>query len=169
MKQRRHAPEQVIRKLAEDDKLLAEGKTIEEVARHLEVSERTWHRWRTQYGGMKADDAKRLKELEKENARLKKLYYRLDHGDSRGALSFQKSRHSTWAVVEFTINVGAPHLPTRQGYGGARWPPYATVGGILVAVASWCRAGNPRDEADLGHKEGAQYRADALGLLHLIG
>jgi transposase-like protein len=73
MKQRRHTPEQVIRKLAEGDKLLAEGKTIEEVARHLEVSEQTWHRWRNQYGGMKADDAKRLKELEKENARLKKL------------------------------------------------------------------------------------------------
>jgi putative transposase len=73
MKQRRHSPEQVIRKLAEGDKLLAEGKTIDEVSRHLEISEQTWHRWRNQYGGMKADDAKRLKELEKENARLKKL------------------------------------------------------------------------------------------------
>jgi putative transposase len=73
MKQRRHSPEQVIRKLAEGDKLLAEGKTIEEVARHLEITESTWHRWQNQYGGMKADDAKRLKELEKENARLKKL------------------------------------------------------------------------------------------------
>jgi transposase-like protein len=66
-------PEQVIRKLAEGEKLLAEGKTIEEVSRHLEISEQTWHRWRNQYGGMKADDAKRLKELEKENQRLKKL------------------------------------------------------------------------------------------------
>ena len=73
MKQRRHTPEQVIRKLAEADKLLAQGKTIEEVARHLEISEQTFHRWRNQYGGMKADDAKRLKELEKENQRLKKL------------------------------------------------------------------------------------------------
>ena len=73
MKQRRHTPEQVIRKLAEGEKLLAEGKTIEEVSRHLEISEQTWYRWRNQYGGMKADDAKRLKELEKENARLKKL------------------------------------------------------------------------------------------------
>ena len=73
MKQRHHTPEQVIRKLAEGEKLLAEGKTIEEVSRHLEISEQTWHRWRNQYGGMKADDAKRLKELEKENARLKKL------------------------------------------------------------------------------------------------
>jgi putative transposase len=73
MKQRRHTSEQVIRKLAEGDKLLAEGKTIEEVARQLKVSEQTWYRWRNQYGGMKADDAKRLRESEKENARLKKL------------------------------------------------------------------------------------------------
>jgi transposase-like protein len=73
MKQRRHTPEQVIRKLAEGEKLLAEGKTIEEVSRHLEISEQTWHRWRNQYGGMKADDAKKLKELEKENQRLKRI------------------------------------------------------------------------------------------------
>jgi putative transposase len=73
MKNRRHTPEQVIRKLAEGDKLLAQGKTVEEVARHLEISEQTFHRWRNQYGGMKADEAKRLKELEVENARLKRL------------------------------------------------------------------------------------------------
>ena len=73
MKRRRHTPEQVIRKLAEGDKLLGQGQSIEEVCRHLEITESTWHRWRNQYGGMKANDAKRLKELEKENARLKKL------------------------------------------------------------------------------------------------
>ena len=73
MKRRRHTPEQVIRKLREADKLLAEGADIATVARHLEVSEQTFHRWRNQYGGMKADDAKRLKELEKENSRLKRL------------------------------------------------------------------------------------------------
>src|ERR1700679_2725991 len=73
MKRRRHTPEQVIRKLAEGEKLLGQGKSLEEVARHLEVTEATWYRWRNQYGGMKADDAKRLKELEKENARLKKI------------------------------------------------------------------------------------------------
>jgi hypothetical protein len=66
----------VIRKLAEGEKLLAEGKTIEEVSRHLEIFEQTWHCWRNQYGGMKADDAKRLKELEKENARLKSSWPR---------------------------------------------------------------------------------------------
>src|SRR5271155_212949 len=73
MKRRRHTPEQVIRKLAEGDKVLAEEQTLAEVCRHLEITESTWHRWKNQYGGMKADDAKRLKELEKENARLKKL------------------------------------------------------------------------------------------------
>jgi putative transposase len=73
MKNRRHTPEQVIRKLTEGDKLLAQGRNVEEVARHLEVSEQTFHRWRAQYGGMKADDAKRLKELERENTRLKKI------------------------------------------------------------------------------------------------
>ena len=70
---RRHTPEQVIRKLREADKLLAEGADIATVARHLEVSEQTYHRWRNQYGGMKADDAKRLKELERENGQLKRI------------------------------------------------------------------------------------------------
>ena len=73
MKRRRHTPEQVVRKLRTADALLAEGKDIAEVARALEVSEQTYHRWRNQYGGMKADDAKRLKELERENGRLKRL------------------------------------------------------------------------------------------------
>ena len=73
MQHRRHTPEQVIRKLREADKLLAEGADIATVARHIEVSEQTYHRWRNQYGGMKADDAKRLKELERENAQLKRI------------------------------------------------------------------------------------------------
>jgi putative transposase len=73
MTRRRHTPDQIVRKLAEADKLLGQGKSIEEVCRHLEVTESTFHRWRNQYGGMKANDAKRLKQLESENARLKKL------------------------------------------------------------------------------------------------
>jgi transposase-like protein len=73
MKRRRHSPEQVIRKLAVGEKFLGEGKDLEEVCRELEITESTWHRWRNQYGGMKADDAKRLKELERENTRLKKI------------------------------------------------------------------------------------------------
>jgi putative transposase len=72
-KRRRHTPEQIIRKLAEGNKLLAAGQDLEAVCRHLEIAESTWHRWLAQYGGMKANDAKRLKELEIENARLKRL------------------------------------------------------------------------------------------------
>ena len=73
MPRRRHTPEQIVRKLREADRLLAEGKDVAEVARHLEVSEPTYRRWRHQFGGMKADDVKRLKELEVENARLKRI------------------------------------------------------------------------------------------------
>src|SRR6476659_3894423 len=72
-RRRRHTPDQIIRKLAEGNKLLAAGTELDEVCRHLEIAESTWHRWTAQYGGMKANDAKRLKELEVENARLKKL------------------------------------------------------------------------------------------------
>jgi transposase-like protein len=73
VKRRRNTPEQVIRKLREADRMLGEGKTVPEVAKALEVSEATYHRWRNQYGGMKADDVKRLKELERENATLKRI------------------------------------------------------------------------------------------------
>jgi putative transposase len=73
MARRRHTPEQIIRKLREADRLLGEGKTIAEVAKALEVSENSYHRWQRQFGGMKADDAKRLKDLERENARLKRI------------------------------------------------------------------------------------------------
>ena len=72
-KRRRHTPDQIIRKLAEGNKLLAGGAELDEVCRHLQIAESTWHRWLAQYGGMKASDAKRLKELEAENVRLKKL------------------------------------------------------------------------------------------------
>jgi putative transposase len=73
MKRRRHTPEQVVRKLREADRLLGEGVELPEVTKQLEVSEATYHRWRAQYGGMKADDVKRLKELEVENAKLKRI------------------------------------------------------------------------------------------------
>jgi len=73
MKGHRHTPEQVVRKLREGERLLNEGKDLAEVLRTLEISEATWNRWRNQYGGMKVEEAKRLKELEAENARLKKI------------------------------------------------------------------------------------------------
>jgi putative transposase len=70
---KRHTPEQIIRKLREADGMLTGGQTIGQVVQSLEISEQTFHRWRNQYGGMKAEQAKRLKELEAENKRLKKL------------------------------------------------------------------------------------------------
>jgi putative transposase len=73
VKYRRHSPEQVVRKLREADRMLGEGSDLDAVCRHLEVSQPTYHRWRAQYGGMKADDVKRLKELEHENTRLKRI------------------------------------------------------------------------------------------------
>ncbi len=73
MKRRRHTPEQIIRKLREAERMLGEGKTIPEATKELGISEQTYHRWRNQYGGMKADHAKRLKELERENATLKRI------------------------------------------------------------------------------------------------
>ena len=73
MKRRHLSPEQIIRKLAEGDRMLNEGSSVEELARHLEITTSTWHRWKNQYGGMKANDAKKLKELERENQRLKKI------------------------------------------------------------------------------------------------
>jgi putative transposase len=73
MKRTRHSPEQIIAKLREADALLGGGATLGQVCQKLGVAEATFHRWRNQYGGMKANDAKRLKELERENARLKKV------------------------------------------------------------------------------------------------
>mgnify|MGYP000309488655 CR=1 FL=1 len=70
---KRHTAEQIIKKLREADTMLAAGKTIVQVVQVMEVSEQTFHRWRNQYGGMKAEEVKRLKELEQENKRLKKL------------------------------------------------------------------------------------------------
>ena len=70
---KRHTPEQVVRKLGQADRMLADGADVAAVCRELGISEQTYCRWRNQYGGFKADDAKRLKELEKQNALLKRL------------------------------------------------------------------------------------------------
>lgn len=72
-KRKRHNPEEIIAKLREAERMQSEGATIAHVCQRLGVSEQTFHRWRNQYGGMKANDAKRLKRLEDENRRLKKL------------------------------------------------------------------------------------------------
>ena len=72
-KRKRHSAEEVVKKLRDADAMLAAGKDLASVLQALEVSEPTLARWRTQYGGMKSEEAKRLKQLEEENIRLKKL------------------------------------------------------------------------------------------------
>ena len=73
MKRKRHSPEQIVRKLREAETELAAGKSVDEVCKKLEVSQQTYFRWKKEYGGAKADEVKRLKELEKENQRLKAI------------------------------------------------------------------------------------------------
>ncbi len=72
-KRKRHSAEQIVKKLRDADAMLAAGKSVGEVLQSLEVSEATLSRWRSQYGGMKSEEAKRLKTLEDENSRLKKI------------------------------------------------------------------------------------------------
>jgi putative transposase len=73
MRSKKHNPEQIVKKLREADAMLAAEKTLGQVCQALQISEQTFHRWRNQYGGMKSEEAKRLKELDDENKRLKKL------------------------------------------------------------------------------------------------
>ena len=73
MKRKRHTPEQIITKLRKVERLTAEGATVREAVKQIEVTEQTYYRWRKEYGSMDKSQVKRLKELEKENTRLKKL------------------------------------------------------------------------------------------------
>ena len=72
-RRRRHTPEQIVKKLRDGEAMLNAGQELAAVLQTLEVSEATWHRWRNRYGGMKSEEAKRLKSLEEENRRLKQL------------------------------------------------------------------------------------------------
>jgi putative transposase len=72
-KRRKHTPEQIVMKLRDADVMLNSGKDVAAVLQSLEICEATYHRWRNQYGGMKSEEAKRLKELENEKMRLKRL------------------------------------------------------------------------------------------------
>ena len=73
MVKKSHSPEQIINKLREAEILLNQGANVGEACRKIGVTEQTYYRWRKEYGGMRIEQAKRLKALEKENARLKKL------------------------------------------------------------------------------------------------
>ena len=72
-RRKRHSPEQIVKKLRDADAMLNSGKDLAAVLQTLEVSEATYHRWRNRYGGMKSEEAKRLKQLEEENKRLKEI------------------------------------------------------------------------------------------------
>ena len=87
-RKRRHTPEQIVKKLRDADTMLNAGKELAAVLQALEVSESTFDRWRRQYGGMKSEEAKRLKELEDENKRLKRLV-------ADQALDIQMLKHIT--------------------------------------------------------------------------
>jgi putative transposase len=73
LKGKRHTPEEIVRKLREADRLQAEGADVDAVCRHLEISVQTYQRWRAQYRAMRPEDVVRLKALEKEHARLKRI------------------------------------------------------------------------------------------------
>ena len=73
MARRRHTAEEIIHRLREAEVALSQGKTVKQVCKQLEVTEQTYYRWRKEYGGLRMDQAKRLRELERENARLKRL------------------------------------------------------------------------------------------------
>ena len=73
MSRKRFKPEEIVNKLREADVLLSQGKSVAQACKQIGITDQTYYRWRREYGGMKMDQAKRLKELERENARLKRL------------------------------------------------------------------------------------------------
>lgn len=120
MKRKRHSPEQIIAKLREAEAGLSAGQTIGQVCQKLGVSEQTFHRWRNQYGGLKADDARRLKELERENARLKKAVadLTLDKAILKEALSGKYGARRGGAMRSIRWNGG---WPCRSAGHAGRW------------------------------------------------
>lgn len=89
-----HTPEQIIQKLREVEVLVANGSSVADAVRQIAVTEQTYYRWRNEYGGMRTDQAKRLKDLEQENARLKQMVAEkeLDIRILREALSFESKK-----------------------------------------------------------------------------
>ena len=105
---KRHTPEQVVRKLTQVDRMLAEGQEVADVCRELQVSEQTYYRWRNQFGGLKVEDAKRLKELERENATLKRLLAEAELG-SRGATAIS-NRSTAGSATNASTSVSFGHF-----------------------------------------------------------
>ena len=148
-KRRRHTPDQIIRKLAEGNKLLAAGQELGEVCRQLEIAESTWHRWLAQYGGMKANEAKRLKELEAENARLKKLVANQAAGH----------RHAQGDLGGKLLTPNRKPAPSRRCVSGSG---YLSAGPARssVCIAPRCDCNRP------GHHRGGRATGLAAQVLH---
>jgi putative transposase len=151
---KKHTPEQIIAKLRQAEADLAQGMGIAQVCQRLGVSDNTFHRWRNQYGGMKADEAKRLKELEAENTQLKKLVAELALGKQMFQEVVQKSgdRQPTEAggaaAVPELWGIPTPGLPTTAPAaldaktncpekGGGRTAGAAYAGAGAAASALW--------------------------------
>jgi hypothetical protein len=115
VQRRKDTPDQIVRKLREAVRLVAEGAEVATVARHLEVSEQTYHRWRAQYGGMKADDAKRLRELERENAQLKRIVA------DKGAADRRAEDHQLGKILSPGRRRAAVHCLQEQLGVSERW------------------------------------------------
>lgn len=166
-RRRRHTPEQIIRKPWDGEKQLGAGAELSAVLKHLEITEAAWYRWRNQYGGMKADDAKRLKELEQENARFSRMVAPAGTGQrhAQGAepgetgeprtppprceaasAAFRDlandGRAAWWASTARRGDAQRPCLGSRAGglgYARSRWP---SRGGAGAGPAYWV----PRSE-----------------------
>ena len=132
MKRKRQTPEQIIAKLRGADALLASGATIGQVCQKLEISEQTFHRWRNQCGGMKASEAKRLKQFEQQKTRLKKLVAELSPDNAmlkELASGNWRARHV--AARRSSVCSGAATSPNggRVGWLGSRARRSVTNGG----------------------------------------
>jgi putative transposase len=128
---KRHTPEQIVRKLREAEAQMAAGASSSVVARKLGISEATFHRWRNQYGGMKSDEMKRLKELEKENIRLKKI------------------------VADQAVDISILKEVSRENFSRARQreePPSSTCDGSSMSLS----VGRVRRSANLGRANATQ-------------
>ncbi|MCW5768314.1 MAG: transposase [Phycisphaeraceae bacterium] len=119
MKRTRHSTKQIVNTLREADAMHAAGRNIAQIVQAIGVSEPTYARWRSQYGGMKADEARRLKELELENARLKRLVadQAIDISILKEANDYLGKHRALWdGVVDRPVHVTgrAPAHPLRQ-------------------------------------------------------
>lgn len=155
MKGRRHSPEQIVRKLREADRLLAEGTDLQDVCRHLEVSVQTYQRWRWQYKAMRPEDVVRLKTLEKENARLKRMV-------AEQALDLDMLR-------EVARGTGEPGAAAQGGHAPAR--PFPGLGAESVSgceaaslIAALRAEVGPRRGGVAGAVAAARSAASALRL-----